>query len=309
MSRPLNPRRLVALLAASGLVLLLAAPSVAQPDAAADPTTAAMSIAPADFPAGAKVAKQRYEKAVAPATSTYSREFRPGVRVGGTSLLLLETEVSLFPTAADAADAVKGFRQIVTGKATRTMFANELARGFRQGSKIKLKRVALSQPVSLGSGQSSVHVSATFVLGNGRNVPMHVALVQTDRGLAFMLAMPFGPRFPKADLRGLAKLQSDRLQKSFTVANVAVPTVTGVATPAQTLTASAGDWSGAPSTYTYQWSRCDSTATTCADIPGATAATYLVAPEDTGSVLRATVVAGNSVGSSTATSAVTPPVA
>ncbi|NUT56111.1 MAG: hypothetical protein HOQ03_09035, partial [Thermoleophilia bacterium] len=58
-----------------------------------------------------------------------------------------------------------------------------------------------------------------------------------------------------------------------------------------------------------QWSRCDSTATTCADIPGATAATYVVAAEDAGSVLRATVVAGNSVSSAAATSAVTAPVA
>ena len=290
-------------------MLLLAAPSVAQPDVAADPTTAAMSIAPADFPGGAKVSKQRYDKAVAPATSTYTREFKPGVRVGSTSLLLLETEVSLFRTPAAAADALKEFRRVVTGKATRTVFANELARGFRQGSKLKLKRVALSQPASLGSGQSSVHVSATFVLGNGRNAALHFALVQTDRGVAFMLAMPAGPRFPKADLRGLAKLQSGRLQQSFTVANVAVPTVTGTPTPAQTLTAATGDWGGAPSAYAYQWSRCDSTGTTCADIPGATSATYVVAAEDAGSVLRATVVASNSVSSSSATSAVTTPVA
>ena len=309
MSHVFNARHWVALVAASCLILLFAAPSVAQPDVAADPTTAAMTLAPTDFPGGAKVAKQRYEKAVAPATSTYTREFRPGTRVGSTFLIMLESEVSLYSTPAAAANELKDFRRLISAKATRTLFANELARGFRQGSKVKLKRVALSQPVSLGSSQSSVHVSATFVLGNGRNVAMHFALVQTDRAVAFMFAIPLGPRFPKADLRGLAKLQSDRLQKSFTVANVAVPTVTGTATPAQTLTASTGDWGGAPSTYTYQWSRCDSTATTCTDIPGATAATYVVAAEDSASVLRATVVASNSVGSATATSAVTTPVA
>ena len=137
---------------------------------------------------------------------------------------------------------------------------------------------------------------------------MHMALVQTDRALALLLLMPVN-RLPRTDLRALAQLQSGRLQSAFTVASVAVPTVAGTSSPAQTLTASAGDWRGAPSTYSYQWSRCDSTATTCTDIPGATAATYVVAAEDTGSVLRATVVAGNSVGSSSATSPVTTPVA
>ena len=83
--------------------------------------------------------------------------------------------------------------------------------------------------------------------------------------------------------------------------------MTGTAAPAQTLTASPGDWGGAPSTY-VPVEPLRRTATTCSDIPGATSATYVVAAEDTGSVLRATVVAGNSVSSSSATSAVTTPV-
>ena len=66
MPRLSNARHLPALLAASCAVLVLAAPSVAQP-AASDPTTAALTLAPSDLPAGAKVSKQRYEKAVAPA--------------------------------------------------------------------------------------------------------------------------------------------------------------------------------------------------------------------------------------------------
>jgi hypothetical protein len=306
LSRLSNTRLRAALLAASALVLLLV-PSVAQP-AASGPTPAELSLAPADFPQGAKVSKQRYVKATAPATSAYSREFRPGVRVGSTLLFLLETEVALFPTPEAAAGEVREFRRMLAAKSGRTLFGNALATGFRQESKVKLKRVAVAAPTTLGSGQSSVHTSATFVLANGQHVAMHMAFVQTDRALAFIVSMPAGPRFPKADLRALARLQAGRLEKSFTVASVAPPTITGTATQAQTLTASAGDWSGAPSQYAYQWSRCDSTATTCADIPGATAATYTVAPEDSGSVLRATVVASNSVSSTSATSAVTAPV-
>jgi hypothetical protein len=308
MSRLSSSRRRAALLLASALVLLLAAPTAAR-SAAPDPPTAELTLAASDFAGGAKVVKQRYVKATAPATSAYSREFQAGARAGRTSLLMLEVEVSLFPTPDAAAENVREFRKALASKAGRAGFGNLLASGFRQGTKVKLKRVAVSQPTSLGAGQSSVHVSATFVLANGRNVPMHILFVQTDRALAVLIAMPMGPRFPKADVRALAGLQADRLQRSFTVASVAVPTVTGTASPAQTLTASTGDWSGAPGVYAYQWSRCDVTATTCTDIAGATSATYVVAPEDTGSVLRATVVASNSVGSAGATSAVTAPVA
>ena len=307
MSHLFNARRLATLLAASSLVLLFAAPSIARPDAA-EPTTAELTLAGSDLPAGAKVSKQRYLKPAAPATSTYSREFRSGVRVGSTSFLALDSEVSLYPTPTLAAKDLQDVRRMLSNRDGRALFAEVLASGFRQSSKVKLLRVALSQPTSLGAGQSSVHFSATFVLANRKNQVLHLAFVQTDRALATLFMIPLG-RFTKADQRKLAQLQSARFQRSFTVANVAVPTVTGTASPAQTLTASPGDWSGAASTFTYQWSRCDSTATTCADIPGATSATYVVAAEDAGSVLRATVVAGNSVSSLSATSAVTAPVA
>lgn len=305
MPHVFSARHLAALLAASSLVLVLAAPSAARP-AAADPTTAEMTLAVADFAGGANVAKQRYLKPAAPATSTYSREFRPGTRLGSKRLLMLESELSLYPTPALAAKDLQDFRRMLSDRTGRAIFAEAVASGFGSDSKVKLERVALSQPVSLAAGQSSVHVSATFVFAKGPNLTVHVAYVQTDRALALLLLAPLpGSRLAKADLRRLAQLQSSRFQRSFTVANVAVPTVTGTPTPTQTLTASPGDWRGAPSTYAYQWSRCDSTATTCADIPGATAATYVVTAEDTGSVLRATVVAGNSVSSLSATSAVT----
>lgn len=301
-----HARHLVTLIAAASAVVVLAAPSYARSEAA-EPTTAEMTLAVSDFASGAKVSKQKYVKPVAPATSTYSREFRPGTRLGSTFLALLDTEVSLYPTPALAARDVQDLRKVLNTRVGRTQFGQAMAAGFRQTSKVKLNRVAVSQPSSLGTGQLSMHVSATFVLATKQTHTLHLVFVQTDRALATFFAMPVG-RLQKADLRKLAQLQSARFQRSFAVANVAVPTVTGTPLPAQTLTATPGDWSGAPSTYTYQWSRCDSSGTTCTDIPGATAATYVVAPEDSGSVLRSTVVAGNSVSSATAASAVTAPV-
>jgi hypothetical protein len=60
-----------------------------------------------------------------------------------------------------------------------------------------------------------------------------------------------------------------------------------------------------PITFTYQWSRSTAANGTYAPITGATGATYLVATGDRNYYIKVTVVATNSSGSSTATSAAT----
>lgn len=75
--------------------------------------------------------------------------------------------------------------------------------------------------------------------------------------------------------------------------------------PGQSLAASGGRWSGAPSTaISYQWQRCDSAGVSCGPISGATSQTYTPASADSGYTLRAAVTATNSLGSA---SAVSPP--
>src|SRR5207253_3149270 len=89
-------------------------------------------------------------------------------------------------------------------------------------------------------------------------------------------------------------------------------TISGTAQQGQTLTASNGSWTNSPSSYAYQWQRCDSAGANCTAIAGATAQTYTVAAADVGFTLRVAVTASNAGGSSSpATSAqtavVTPP--
>jgi hypothetical protein len=92
--------------------------------------------------------------------------------------------------------------------------------------------------------------------------------------------------------------------------NNSPPTISGVARDGNTLTADPGSWSGQPPiTYTYQWRRCDTNGGACADIAGATAQTYVLAPADVGSTIRVTVTASNADGAGTATSAATATVA
>jgi hypothetical protein len=87
--------------------------------------------------------------------------------------------------------------------------------------------------------------------------------------------------------------------------NTAPPTISGTARVGQQLTAEAGSWSGSPTSFAYQWQRCDADVAVCSNIIGATAKTYGIQTADLGYRLRARVTAQNSKGSTTASSALT----
>ncbi len=87
--------------------------------------------------------------------------------------------------------------------------------------------------------------------------------------------------------------------------NTSPPSISGTAQVGQSLTTSDGSWSNSPTSYAYQWQRCDSNGASCNDIPGATDKTYGLVPADEGRTLRVTVTATNAGGSATSTSAVT----
>jgi hypothetical protein len=87
--------------------------------------------------------------------------------------------------------------------------------------------------------------------------------------------------------------------------NTAVPTISGRAQSGQTLTASSGTWSNAPTSYAYQWERCDSTGASCASVAGATASSYALTSADAGYAMVVSVTASNSSGAATAASATT----
>ncbi|MDX6475278.1 MAG: large repetitive protein, partial [Gaiellaceae bacterium] len=91
--------------------------------------------------------------------------------------------------------------------------------------------------------------------------------------------------------------------------NSILPSVSGTAQVAQTLTATTGTWStytGAPNTFTYQWQRCS---TGCAAIPGAIGASYTLAGADAGATVQIAVTATTIGGQLSALSAATGPVA
>jgi hypothetical protein len=83
------------------------------------------------------------------------------------------------------------------------------------------------------------------------------------------------------------------------------PTVTGEARVGQELAANEGTWTGNPSSFAFQWQRCDVEAANCSDVGGATGKTYGVRLTDLGFRLRVQVTARNDTGTGTATSGFT----
>ena len=78
--------------------------------------------------------------------------------------------------------------------------------------------------------------------------------------------------------------------------NSVAPAVTGAAQQGQTLTTTTGTWAlgtggTGPITYEYAWQRCNPDVTGCADIGGATSATYTLGSADVGNVIRSRVTA------------------
>ena len=88
-------------------------------------------------------------------------------------------------------------------------------------------------------------------------------------------------------------------------ANTALPALSGAAVEGQELKSTNGSWSGAPTSYAYQWQDCDTAGASCVAISGATASSYTLAASDAGHTVRVLVSATNSGGSASASSAQT----
>ncbi len=85
-------------------------------------------------------------------------------------------------------------------------------------------------------------------------------------------------------------------------ANTTPPSISGNAQEGQKLTGDKGTWTGNPTDYNLYWTRCNAGGNACANIAGATTATYVVAKVDVGNTLRFKVGAANQNGRTFASS-------
>ncbi len=84
--------------------------------------------------------------------------------------------------------------------------------------------------------------------------------------------------------------------------NTGLPGITGTMRDGQLLTAHNGAWTGSPTSFAYDWQRCDDQGGGCTAIAGATSKEYTASPADVGHRLRVEVTASNADGSGSATS-------
>jgi hypothetical protein len=121
-------------------------------------------------------------------------------------------------------------------------------------------------------------------------------LVSADQGFTFRAEVTAsnatGPSAP-------ATANQTGVVQPLPPANTAPPVITGTSAVGQTLSVSDGSWSENPTSYSYQWLRCNTLGEECAAIGGATKATYLLVSADQGTTIRAEVTAANSAGPST----------
>lgn len=114
--------------------------------------------------------------------------------------------------------------------------------------------------------------------------------------------------FAGAALAVLAAATAGQAATSAAPANTSPPTISGTPTVGSTLTASNGTWTNSPTSYAYQWLRCNGGGNNCATIAGATLKTYTLVSADAGHTIRVRVTATNADGSASAQSAQTAPV-
>lgn len=84
--------------------------------------------------------------------------------------------------------------------------------------------------------------------------------------------------------------------------NTSPPTVGGTPQAGETLSADHGAWTGNPTSYGYQWQRCDKNGGSCAGISGADQRLYDLHSQDVGHTIRVRVTARNADGAAADTS-------
>jgi hypothetical protein len=96
--------------------------------------------------------------------------------------------------------------------------------------------------------------------------------------------------------------------------NTSAPVISGQSYVGKTLTSTQGGWQNSPTSYSYQWVRCDQNGNSCAQISAATSKTYTPTSADVNHTLESWVTATNSGGtagpvSSKPTAMITPALA
>jgi len=211
----------------------------------------------------------------------------------------------LEPDASTAAYDFTSLNLSTQTKAGRLALAKAWAIDFAKGASKKLvvKQTVVGAPVEVGASALRLPLTIKTNLGTMR---LSLEVAQTDRVLAIVMLMGrLNGRLDASDAAHALAAAQQHLQAAFTVANTTAPTISGTQTQGQVVSVDEGNWTGAPSEFSYSWSRCDTSGANCAAIADATTSSYTVTAADAGSTLRVTVTGSNSVTSQAGVSSAT----
>jgi hypothetical protein len=302
--------RIVAMLivAASALAAATASGAGSPPEG---PTLETMALATTDFSRGAVVFRQGFDSVSPPIVAKYARYFGPGARLNGQRLLTVASIVDLFDDAGTTMLAFNAVRTALNSSAGRQALASEFIREVRSSTKgkLKVKSVTFGRVVTLAAGQGSLRVLMKIRTNLGA-LQVQIVGIVVDRAIGLLALDGFPHKLVSASTAVVgAKKLAQHFTVAFTIRNVTAPTVSGTPAQGSTLTADRGRWAGGPSSFTYQWNRCDAAGANCTPIPGAVGQTYVPGTADAGARLTVAVTATNSVSSVPISSAATGPVA
>ena len=286
-----------ALLGAASAAAADASSAIRPAPGAPDPRK--MVLTPADL-GGAKVTSQGYYKDDSfPSVISYARELENG-RAGSVALPYVDSEAEVGKSATASAITLSGARKYLGTKQARKELEEEFLEEFPLGT--ILGSVQVGKPRKLGVGQDSFDVTVVVRFLDERT-EYHLAAFRVDRvlGILGVVGRP-GKRVPLATMTKLGKIMAARMTAELVPRSISLPTISGSPTVGQTLTATNGTWSGKPTSFAYQWQRCDAAGGSCADIGGASGQSYVVSDPDLGATMRVRVTAANSAGSASAAS-------
>ncbi|HEX7525153.1 MAG TPA: hypothetical protein VF327_02540, partial [Gaiellaceae bacterium] len=188
------------------------------------------------------------------------------------SVMLAQTDAVV--AAADIANA----RTLLSTPAGRAAFVKTLNLPGAGGKHVK---VVVGLPHKLSVGDEGFQFPITYVTGKKRQSAM-AEFVRVDRVEGFLLALQnaYGKPFPAPVGTAQAVTVATRMRAGLAVAAVAAPAISGSPQQGQTLSADHGHWTGGPSAFSYQWSRCDAAGANCTAIAGATQPSYVPSSAD-----------------------------
>lgn len=270
--------------------------------AAGAPDPKQMVLRSADL-GGARVTAQRYYKdADFPSVISCEREFEGG-GLGSNALPHVYNEAEVGTSVLPTTRFLASLRRLFGTKQFRTFLTQSFAEEFPIGGIASNFQIGRPRNLGAGAGSFDVPISVRIL---GLRTEMHIAAFRVERVLGGMTAVGEpGRRLPLSVVTRLAKTLAARMSVEVAPRSTALPTISGIPVVGKTLTATTGAWSRNPTSFAYQWRRCDPSGAICASIAGSAGQSYVVADADTGSTLRVSVTARNAAGAAMVASAPT----